>query len=310
MIPNYSAVVRTFNSERTLHKTLLSLRIQTPRPLETIIVDSGSTDKTLQIAKKFGCRVVLYPKNQSFNYSHSLNLGIRECSTENVLILSSHCILLYRDIAKTMQLAADTIKAAAVYCQFTTPTRTKNTSSPIRCSLITTIYSDNFDGYNGLWNSCSLIKFKYWRKHNFDLTLPAAEDQEWAVWHYKHSQVPTVCIRNAGVLYLNPYQNSRKEIRDRVVIASRIFPKLRSSRSIFLLFVEALIAALQGKLAQSAKHIRMATYLTYSHFKEPQFASKYFWLRPRIIVTIDRLRINKTMISLPCQKYRRSASPG
>lgn len=59
-----SVIVATYNSARTLPKVLASIRKQTyPRRfIETLVVDGGSTDATVSIAKMFGCTVITNPK--------------------------------------------------------------------------------------------------------------------------------------------------------------------------------------------------------------------------------------------------------
>ncbi|GAH41743.1 unnamed protein product [marine sediment metagenome] len=55
VLPSISFVIPTFNSERVLDKCLKSIRIQhyPADKIEIIIVDAGSTDKTLEIAHQF-----------------------------------------------------------------------------------------------------------------------------------------------------------------------------------------------------------------------------------------------------------------
>lgn len=57
--PLISVVITTFNSERTLEKTLSSIRNQSypQNKIEILIVDGGSRDKTLEIAKKYECKI-------------------------------------------------------------------------------------------------------------------------------------------------------------------------------------------------------------------------------------------------------------
>lgn len=55
--PLVSVVIPTYNSENTLPLCLESVRRQTYRNIEIIIVDSYSVDKTIGIAKKFGARI-------------------------------------------------------------------------------------------------------------------------------------------------------------------------------------------------------------------------------------------------------------
>jgi len=64
--PLVSIVIATFNSEKTLPLVLKSIRKQTyPRDkIEILLVDGGSTDKTLEIAKKFSYRIISNPRTE------------------------------------------------------------------------------------------------------------------------------------------------------------------------------------------------------------------------------------------------------
>lgn len=55
--PLVSVAIPTFNSAKTLRKTLLSLKKQTYKNIEIIVADGYSTDKTVQIAKKYGANI-------------------------------------------------------------------------------------------------------------------------------------------------------------------------------------------------------------------------------------------------------------
>ncbi|MBU2459188.1 MAG: glycosyltransferase, partial [Nanoarchaeota archaeon] len=50
--PLVSVNIPTFNSEKTLGKTIESVKSQTYPEIEILIVDSHSKDKTLEIAKQ------------------------------------------------------------------------------------------------------------------------------------------------------------------------------------------------------------------------------------------------------------------
>ena len=54
-----SVTIPTFNSEKTLEKTLEKVKTQTYENIEIIIIDSYSNDKTLEIAKKFNAKVIM-----------------------------------------------------------------------------------------------------------------------------------------------------------------------------------------------------------------------------------------------------------
>ena len=56
--PLVSINIPTYDSEKTLDECLNSVKNQTYKEIETIIIDSYSTDRTLEIAKKFGARIL------------------------------------------------------------------------------------------------------------------------------------------------------------------------------------------------------------------------------------------------------------
>ena len=65
MIPGLvSIVIPTWNSAQLLEQTLDSIKAQTYRDIETIVVDRGSRDGTLEIAKKYTDRVFVYGRER------------------------------------------------------------------------------------------------------------------------------------------------------------------------------------------------------------------------------------------------------
>ena len=56
--PLVSIIIPTYNSEKTLPLCLKSIKRQTYRNIEVIVVDSYSTDRTVETAKRYGARVI------------------------------------------------------------------------------------------------------------------------------------------------------------------------------------------------------------------------------------------------------------
>ena len=78
MHPVISIIIATFNSAQTLSSVLESIRNQTfpKNKIEVLIVDGGSTDGTLNIAKKYNCIAIDNPKIEPVSakllgYSHA-----------------------------------------------------------------------------------------------------------------------------------------------------------------------------------------------------------------------------------------------
>lgn len=87
-----SVVIRTFNEERHLGELLESIRTQSvDLGVEVVLVDSGSTDRTLAIAEATGCRVVHIEKSR-FSFGRSLNLGCAAARGDYLVFVSGHCI--------------------------------------------------------------------------------------------------------------------------------------------------------------------------------------------------------------------------
>src|SRR5579863_4426326 len=77
-----SATIITFNEERNIPRVLESLRCCD----EIVVVDSGSTDRTVEIAAKLGARVVESPWR---GYAGQKNFASEHCSNDWVLSLDA-----------------------------------------------------------------------------------------------------------------------------------------------------------------------------------------------------------------------------
>ena len=76
--PLVSIMIATFNSGKVLPRTLEAIRAQTyPQDmLEILAIDGGSTDSTLEIAKKADCKIIDNPKTEP---SYAKLLGFQKC---------------------------------------------------------------------------------------------------------------------------------------------------------------------------------------------------------------------------------------
>jgi glycosyltransferase involved in cell wall biosynthesis len=81
-----SVVIPTFNSEMFLERCLSSLKSQSYSPLEIIVVDEDSDDRTVEIARRFGCRIL---KNAKPGRAGAKNMGARNSRGEYVFFVDS-----------------------------------------------------------------------------------------------------------------------------------------------------------------------------------------------------------------------------
>ena len=89
--PETSVVIRALNEERWLPEVLAQLERQRYRDFEIMLVDSGSVDRTRDIAAADGARIVRL-RSEDFTFGHSLNVGIREARGTFIAIVSAHAI--------------------------------------------------------------------------------------------------------------------------------------------------------------------------------------------------------------------------
>ncbi len=84
--PLVSVIIPTFNSERFLEKCLSSLKRQTYERLEIIVVDDESTDSTIGIAERYGCKII---KNPKVGRAAAKNEGVRHSFGEYLVFVDS-----------------------------------------------------------------------------------------------------------------------------------------------------------------------------------------------------------------------------
>ena len=89
--PETSIIIRTFNEEKHLPGLLEAVREQSYRDYEIVVVDSGSLDRTRDIARPFANKL-LRIDSHDFTFGYSLNVGIRAASGRFAAIVSAHTL--------------------------------------------------------------------------------------------------------------------------------------------------------------------------------------------------------------------------
>jgi glycosyltransferase involved in cell wall biosynthesis len=84
-----TVIIRCLNEAAHLPKLLSSLQGQTLQADEVLVVDSGSTDNTIEIARSFGSTIVQI-RPEDFSFGRSLNLGARHARGELLILVSAH----------------------------------------------------------------------------------------------------------------------------------------------------------------------------------------------------------------------------
>lgn len=86
MKPYFSVVIPTLNEQNNIENLLIDLRNQTYSNLEIIVVDGGSEDKTVTMAKKFKVKVVVYDQG---GVANQRNIGAYESNGTYILFMDA-----------------------------------------------------------------------------------------------------------------------------------------------------------------------------------------------------------------------------
>lgn len=175
-----SVVIRTLNEAKHLGTLLEGIKNQKTDNLaiEVVLIDSGSTDGTLEIAEKYGCRIHHITREQ-FSFGRSLNWGCEVADGDILVITSGHCVPCDEDwIQKLCQPILDG-KAQYTYGRqfggdesFYSETRIFAKYFPETSQIPQEGYYCN--------NANSALTFDAWERYKFDEELTGLEDMELA----------------------------------------------------------------------------------------------------------------------------------
>ncbi len=178
---NVSILIRTKNEGKNIGKTLDVLFSQSYKNFEVIIVDCGSTDRTLEVAQKYPVRIYEI-ELEKLSFGYALNYGFQIAKGEYVVCLSAHSLPLSKDWLEVLIANFNDDKVAAVMCK-TLPQPDCNPFD--RRGLLKKFNIKKQEIRGGppfiFGNYSSVIRKSVWEKVQFDETLSYAEDHDWAL---------------------------------------------------------------------------------------------------------------------------------
>jgi glycosyltransferase involved in cell wall biosynthesis len=100
--PLVSCIIPVFNGERYLEETLQSVLAQTHRPLQIIVADDGSTDRSAELARDFDPAVIcLHQPNAG--HAAARNLGLTAATGHYVAFLDADDLWHPEKLARQLQ---------------------------------------------------------------------------------------------------------------------------------------------------------------------------------------------------------------
>jgi len=171
-----SIIFRALNEEKWFGDALAACYSQDLDgvDLEIILVDSGSTDRTVDLAQSHDCRIVHIPKSE-FTFGRSLNLGCEAALGDVLVFISAHCVPAHNNWLRN--LVSPLVNGEAEYSYG------KQIGHEVTRFSEHQIFAQYFPDQSKLStvdffanNANSALLKSVWRKHKFDENVTGLED--------------------------------------------------------------------------------------------------------------------------------------
>jgi len=173
-----SIIIRTLNESKYLENLLKGIHSQNYRDWEIVLVDSGSTDGTPDIAQRYGARIFHIPKDE-FTFGRSLNIGCAQAEGRYLVFASGHVWPITNSWLSNLVKPFDEDSVAMVFGR-QRGTKTNRLSElrdlELAFGAMSHILLDEAKGNNGN----AAIRRDLWLDQPFDEDLPGMEDIDWA----------------------------------------------------------------------------------------------------------------------------------
>jgi len=264
-----SLIIRCFNEERHIGTLLEEVCRQTVRDPQVIVVDSGSTDGTLDIVSKFPVRLVRVSP-ADFTFGYSLNQGCRLATGAYLVIASAHVVPCGRDwLQRLIDPFADP-RVALVYGRQVGDARTRFSEH----QLLAKQYPrhSNLDQPTPFCNNANAaVRRSLWLQHPYNEELSGLEDLAWGKWAVERGH-RIAYNAEAMVVHIHeetPAQIQRRHMREALAL-KQIFP---DSHVTFWQFVALLISNVGRDMIAAMRQRR----LTGAFYEILMFRAMQYW---------------------------------
>ena len=174
-----SIIMRSKNSDWVINSALAALFAQDFKNFELIIVDSGSTDSTLEIIKEYPCKLVQIDAGDYYP-GKVLNDAIKLTNSELIVFVNSDSVMLSpKSLGNLLAPFEDKANSASFGRQLPRPEADTWVMRDYALS-----FPETGDTPDWITLSLPLAAFRReaWEKHPFYTDAWASEDSEWGHW--------------------------------------------------------------------------------------------------------------------------------
>jgi rhamnosyltransferase len=178
-IPRVSVIIRTKNCDNIVGQALEALFSQNYKDFELIVVDSGSTDNTLDIVSKYPCKLIHIPPNEYIS-GKALNLGVSNSRTELLVFQNSDTVPINPE---ALGLLIEALDDPNVHAAFARQMPRPDAWSWVQYELDSAFpYADESPPWITFEAPFSAMRRSAWEEHPFFEEQWGTEDTEWGYW--------------------------------------------------------------------------------------------------------------------------------
>ena len=221
--PRCSIIIRAYNEEKHLGNLLERIQRQTVKDIETVLVDSGSTDNTLGIAGRYPVKIE-HIRSEEFTFGRSLNLGISAARADLVVLASAHVLPINERWLEHL-LAPFGDEDVALSYGMQRGGEGSQFSEDQHWRRWFPEHSDWDQPHAYCNNANAAIRKSLWEQQPYDEELTGLEDLAWSSW-VKDKGYKIAYVAEAGVIHLHDEDRAQIFNRHRreAIALKRILP--------------------------------------------------------------------------------------
>ena len=178
MLHSISVVIRSFNEEQHIGRLLTGIARQTRPPDQIVLVDSGSTDATVEIASRYPVEIH-HIEPERFSCGRSLNIGFAAATGDIVVVASAHVHPVYATWLEELTAPLNDPAVALAYGRQVGGAQTKYSERRVMARWFPEESVDRQE-HPFCNNANAAVRRSLWDVQPYDEDLTGLEDVDWA----------------------------------------------------------------------------------------------------------------------------------
>lgn len=258
--PYFSIITVVYNDADNLEKTINSVKSQSCKDYEYIVIDGGSTDKTIEVIRNFESSITHWQSQADKGIYDAMNKGIAAAKGKYLHFLNAGDIYHQNDVLERIYKGSNKIACDIVYGKTLYQSDSSHILKGTKVNFYNLYFSIPFC-HQSVFFSKSIFK----TTGAYDLKYKYAADYAWMCKYFNHSKsfdkvqfinIPVSIYLDGGISFVN----MEKVLTERIDIARNHFPAhayLAFMITAPFVFIKFKLIKLMGKL-EILDHYRKA----------------------------------------------------